>query len=420
MEDAAELAEGRADDDLLAVGEALADDLQAGEELWCPLSPRAARAFSCGEGFGEGGGAGAQGSEAQVGDLHADLVAAVRYGRAFFLAAQWRVFDVVFVDGELRGSGFDDDGFHCFLCYFDAAVCFSTADYYWCKGFPEAVNRADTVRPFGCVSGFLPAFLGLYFAGYVAFLFEKRIGETLTLRVFWCIGPAPVVACRPRREPEDAFEAVLDRRAGEHEAAAGVEQAHAGSDTALGALQACALVHHHAIERIVRGDDAGHGGSPHAGYAIAGLAHPVALVAHAVLLAPRFAVLEQVFARAGLALVAELRCPLVAAIEAEGLVARDVELRWPSAARLRVESLGVELLHIAERAQRHIEELRRRDRELVVQRAGGYDERAARFFDKRPRDRGKALAHAWLPGDDRAVLQGGAGEVFDLEGFEFH
>lgn len=153
-QDAAELAEGRTDNDLFAARKALADNLEAGKEFWGPLCPRSAWPVASCECFSEGVGAWAERSKAEVGNLHSDLVAAMGWLGSFFLASEGRIFDVIFVDGELGFSWFDDDGFHSFCCYFYAAVCFSTADDNGGKGFPEAVNRADTIGPLCGVGDF--------------------------------------------------------------------------------------------------------------------------------------------------------------------------------------------------------------------------------------------------------------------------
>ena len=229
------------------------------------------------------------------------------------------------------------------------------------------MDRADTIRSLGSVSVFFSSRPCLLLAGYVALFFEERVGEPLAGCFCGGVGPAAIAASSPCREPEEGFESVLNGGAGEHESEARVEQAHAGSDATFCALKARAFIDHHAVECAVQVSDAGHGGRPHAGYASTRLANSCALVAHTVLLAPCAAGFHGGFAGLGISLVPELVVPLVGTVEAEGLIAGDVELGRTVCGRRRVEAVAEELFGIFDRAQRDFEELCRRDRHLVVQ-----------------------------------------------------
>ena len=106
----AEVAKRGSDDDLLALGEAFAHDLQRGEKFRRPLRPRALRAFAHRDRVREILGMRAECSEAQIGDLHPNLSASVCCFGSGFFAADRRVCEVVAVDGELGSSRTDKDG----------------------------------------------------------------------------------------------------------------------------------------------------------------------------------------------------------------------------------------------------------------------------------------------------------------------
>ncbi len=132
----AEVAKRGSDNDLVAVCEAFPNDLERGKELGRPVRPRSLGAFAQGDRVSEVLGVGAEGGEPEIVDLHPDLGAPVGWFGSRFFAADRRVCEVVFVDGELSCSWADDDRCHCFFHDFLAAVCFSTANNYGCKCFP--------------------------------------------------------------------------------------------------------------------------------------------------------------------------------------------------------------------------------------------------------------------------------------------
>ena len=85
-----------------------------------------------------------------------------------------------------------------------------------------------------------------------------------------------------------------------------------------------------------------------------------------------------------------------------------------------METKGASLIVVAEAGDVDAEVLLRGFAELLVQAAGGDDEDALGPLDDRPRERRHGLAEARLPGENRAIVHRGAGEVFELELFEFH
>jgi hypothetical protein len=76
------------------------------------------------------------------------------------------------------------------------------------------------------------------------------------------------------------------------------------------------------------------------------------------------------------------------------------------------------LLAMSERGQVDAEFLARFGAEIAMKLPGHDKQNTARLFNNSPRNSGESFSHAWFPGKNEAVDQGGAGEIFDLEFFE--